>query len=65
MFGCGKGELAFADGDLVRVVFERLEVTLFEKGEFAADVSGVDGDVELVEGRERREWGKFGGKGDF
>ena len=43
----GEGEVAFADGNMGRVVGKRLEVALFQFSKIAADMSGVDGDVEL------------------
>ena len=65
MFRGGEGEVALADGNLSGVVGEGLEVALLEFGEFAADVAGVDSDVELVEGRKRFEGSGGEGEGDF
>lgn len=48
----GKGEVSFADGDFVGFVGGGLEVALLDCGKGPADVTGVDGDVDLVEGWE-------------
>ena len=65
VFGGREGELAFANGDLFRVVGEGGKVTLFEDCEFATDVTGVDGDVDFVERGEGEDFGGAFGEEDF
>ena len=48
MLSGSEGEVSFSNWNLVGVVGKGGEVALLDIGELAADVTGVDSDVDLV-----------------